>query len=60
MFRFKKINLIYGNLNVCGVPPLYSQRGDEGEFEVLNLNSPGPSLNKRGVNTGIAELNLRH
>jgi len=61
MFRFKKINLIYGNLNVCGVPPLYSQRGDEGEFAVAQLNSPNPSLYKRGENgttEQVAKLEL--
>jgi hypothetical protein len=29
------------------VSPLYSQRGDEGEFEVANLNSPQPLFKRK-------------
>jgi hypothetical protein len=50
---------------MSAVSPLYSQRGDEGEFEVANLNSPNPSrhggfatLNERGENGTARSVRL--
>jgi len=40
------------------ISPLYSQRGDEGEFEIIQLKlPPTPSLNKRGGGSFGADKN---